>query len=138
MLTRLLMVLALLVALAGCSGLQMDTPNKSFEAENRDFLQRLRWKDIPGAAKHVSKPRRKAFRDHFGGQDDLNIADVRLESADFTKDGEEVESVVVVEYYRLPSTRVQTHRYEVRWTFFDQDQPTPVGWQITSDIPPLP
>ncbi|PNU21711.1 hypothetical protein C2E25_00325 [Geothermobacter hydrogeniphilus] len=137
---RLLWLLFLLPVLVGCAGFggALETPRKTFESDNVDFMQRLRWKDINGAAQHVAKPRRKAFRDLFVDQDDLKITDVRLDSVEFSEGGEEVDSTIVIEYYRLPSTRVRTRCYELHWTFFNADQPTPVGWQITSDIPPIP
>jgi len=137
---RTLILLLAFFLVAGCAGLggSLDTPRKTFESDNVDFMQRLRWQDIKGAAKHIAAPRRKAFRDQFLDDKDLKITDVRLEWVEFSEDGEQVDTTLEVEYYRLPSTQVQTRRYDLKWTFFDADQPTPVGWQITSDIAPIP
>lgn len=142
MLARSLLFL-LLVLLSGCAGLSsltdaVTSPQGQFEKDNRDFMQRLRWTDLHGAAAHISEPNRKKFIEMYRGKTDLNITDVRMESAEFSEDGEQVDTWMIIEYYRLPSNSLKTFSFAQRWTYFGDDEVTPVGWKITSVAPPLP
>jgi hypothetical protein len=140
---RRILILLLLVLMSGCASLDSMTdsimnPQKEFEGSNRDFMQRLRWNDLHGAAGYVTEPNRQKFIELYRGKDDLNITDVRMESAEFTASGEQVDTWLIIEYYRLPSVTLKTFGYAQRWTYFGKDEVTPVGWKITSIAPPLP
>jgi hypothetical protein len=129
----------LLVCLAGCAlSAQVVKPESQFLSPQDDFMQRLRWRDYQGAAKHFTEPHREGFLQQFRGSGDLNVTDVRLESARYVAEGERMETVVVVEYFMLPSVAVKTFRLEQQWTYFREEEKQSGEWLITSVFPVFP
>jgi len=101
-------------------------------------MQRLRWRDYQGAAKHFTEPHREGFLKQFRRADDLNVTDVRLMSARFIAAEERMETEVEVEYFLLPSATLKTFQFDQQWTYFRAGENLPGEWRITSLFPEFP
>jgi hypothetical protein len=129
----------LLFCLVGCAlSSQVVSPENQFLKTQDDFMQRLRWRDYQGAAKHFTEPLQAGFLQQFRRPEDLNVTDVRLESAKYLADQEQMETVVVVEYFLLPSATLKTFRLEQQWAYFRDHKNLPGEWRITSLFPEFP
>jgi hypothetical protein len=129
----------LLLCLAGCAlSSQVVSPESQFLKTQDDFMQRLRWRDYQGAAKHFTEPHQAGFLQQFRQADDLNVTNVRLESAKYAAEGEQMATVVAVEYFLLPSATLKTYRLEQQWSYFREHENLPGEWRITSLFPAFP
>ena len=130
----------LVLLMTGCGMLpaKILTPESQFVRVQDDFMQRLRWRDVQGAANHFTAPHRESFLQHFSEADELNITDVRLLSAEYVAEGERMETELEVEYFLLPSVTVKTFRFQQQWGFFRSGEKLPGKWRITSHFPEFP
>lgn len=136
-LTMVATLLALI--LAGCALTdKVVTPENQFVRVQDDFMQRLRWKDYQGAARHFSEANREAFLQQFRQADDLNVTDVRLESLEYQAENQQMQTEIVIEYFLLPSATVKTFRVEQQWHYFHDEQSATGEWRITSHFPAFP
>jgi len=133
---RALLALLVLLALGGCGS--MARSSDDLATASRDFCQRLRWKDVHGAARHLAPPYREDFLAAFSGSDDLNIVDVRLESVDQSSSPDEGEVAIVLEYYLLPSVRVREFRFRQTWRYEGGSRYRTGLWQVVTPFPPFP
>ncbi len=104
----------------------------------RDFSERLRWRDFAGAARYMAPEAAADFNRRFSDLPDLNITDVRLDSAEFSADGKRVETRNSVEYFLLPSATIKTFRYEQAWEVVGGDRWHGGTWLIVTPFPPFP
>jgi len=133
MLRRVVASVAAFALLAGCvwtSPLPQETP--PLEDAERAFNNDLRWGRWQEAARHVDPDDRSAFLRllddpsspfHFTAVDELS----REEMA---KDGTEIEVLMVLEYYRLPSVKERTVRQRQHWRFDVASK----EWIVTPDM----
>ncbi|HKI50621.1 MAG TPA: hypothetical protein VJ995_00980 [Geothermobacteraceae bacterium] len=132
-------VLMLLFCLVGCSlPSKVVQPESQFVRAQDDFMQRLRWKDYQGAAKHFTEPLQDGFLQQFRNADQLNVTDVSLQHAKYLAETEQMESEVAVEYFLLPSATVKTFCFEQQWTYFRSGEKLTGEWRITSLFPQFP
>lgn len=121
--------------LAGCQGLS--GAFNGLEPAATDFVQRLRWRDFAGAARHLEEPCRQEFLDRFGAIEDLDIADVRVLRV--TPLGEDrTEILLEMEYFRLPSPRLEKLRVQQLWEREPGEGYRRGVWRIVTPFPPLP
>jgi hypothetical protein len=132
--TRLFLLLAVTVLLASCSAPRPSEEELTPAA--MDFTQRLRWKDLNGAARHMVPEAREDFLPRFRELEDLKIVDVVLESIDVGEE-DRATSWVVMEYYLLPSITVKKLRFQLEWIHFSSQKNRSL-WLISSPFPPFP
>ena len=128
--------LALMTMLSACGA--MVSPEGEFSSVLRDYTMRLRWKDFPGAAGHFEPGLRTDFLQQVGGNDDLNVVDVVLESFDFSDGEHRAQTVILLEYYVLPSATVQRFRLRQQWEYQGADRYHAGVWRIVSPFPQFP
>ena len=131
------MSLLLLVAalLGGCSGIAVPRPDP-LQAQ-QDFARRLRWLDIPGAARYLQVDQQEAFRRRFNALQGLHITDVRLAGSSEIDPGH-IDSTLEVDYYLLPSVIVKTRHLHLVWAYVDLGRWQPGYWQIVNPFPEFP
>lgn len=128
-------LLPFLLLLTACA---LVAPPEPFVPAQRDFADRLRWRDFAGAARHMAPEEQDDFRRRFAELTDLNIIEVRLDSADFTADGKRVNTWNSIEYFLLPSATVKTFRFEQAWELAGGDRWHAGAWQIATPFPAFP
>lgn len=133
----LLLLSVACLLLSGCAVLTGgETANLSQIAER--FSEAMRWKDWYGAARYVEAEQRPAFLEQFKEDPDLFVVDSQIQNIHpgVTDDG--VEVVYLLEYYRLPSSRIDRWIWKQEW----RRQPSGFGkeavWLISDPPPPLP
>lgn len=132
-------LLLLMVLLAGCAlhGKVMNA-QQSFNHSLDDFLQRLRWADLQGAAAHFDPPAREDFLTKFNNSKDLHITDVRLDHADYHAAEQTMDTWVVIDYYLLPSLTVKSFGFPQQWHYYPTAEYGIGEWRITSLFPAFP
>jgi hypothetical protein len=111
---------------------------RPFETVQRDYAERVRWRDFSGAARYMQSELGEDFRRHFAALTDLNITGVRLDSAEYAADGKRVHTWNTIEYFLLPSTAVKTFPFEQTWEVVGGDRWHAGTWQIVTPFPPFP
>lgn len=120
-----------LSACAGFSGKDIGT----VEPLTARFTEAMRWQDYPGAARFLAAEHREPFLTQFQNDHDLHVVDSQVLSLDYDDQSENVAATFVLDYYRLPSTRIQ------RWSWTQQWQHQPGGftqkgnWLIINPAP---
>ncbi|MBD1400781.1 hypothetical protein [Pelovirga terrestris] len=133
----LLLFASVCLLLSGCAALTGgETANLPQIAER--FTESMRWKDWYGAAKFVETEQRSAFLEQFREDPDLFVVDSQIQNIQpGARDGA-AEVVYLLDYYRLPSSRIE------RWTWVQQWQKQPgrfateAVWLISNPPPLLP
>ena len=128
------------LGLSGCGMLakKIESPQESYVAASNDFMKRLRWKDFQGAAKYFVDEEKEPFLEQLRRiEKDLNITDVRLESAEYLEQSQTMETWLVLEYFRLPSPTVKHLRFAQQWKFSAAGENAPRVWRIVSNFPSL-
>jgi len=104
----------------------------------RDFTQRLRWQDFPGAANYFTAEQRASFLDNFQDQKKIHFTDLRAVGLDFGPDGLTAKQTLDLEYYALPSLTVKTFRFSVDWSYDKEGNRGMGAWQIINPFPEFP
>ncbi|MBE0596317.1 MAG: hypothetical protein IH614_03505 [Desulfuromonadales bacterium] len=131
----LLLQLLIVCLLTGCA--LPYQPEQQLLPAHDDFADRLRWLDIPEAARHFSPELAEEFRRQMDDAD-LHITDVRLESADYLPEPRRMITWSIAEFYRLPSTTVRTHRFRLEWEYLPGKRFQSGSWQIITSFPEFP
>lgn len=130
----LLFICLTLAACAGFSGKDIET----VEPLATRFTEAMRWQDYPGAARFLAAEHREAFLAQFRNDQDLHVVDSQVLGLDYDDQSEQVAANFVLDYYLLPSTRIQ------RWIWTQQWQQQPgrfsnqANWLIINRPPPFP
>lgn len=129
---RTLIALPLLLMLAGVSvgacGGGLRTPESVLEEQLREFHGHVRWGRIGEAAKFVSDDHREVFlgiHDELGG--DFEVTEYEIESVVVDRGDDTAVVQVWMQWFRLPSTRVDDATYREIWTYNTQAR----AWQLT-------
>jgi len=128
-----MLLLVLVVPLFACT--DPSSLPRQFVPAQSDFAERLRWRDLAGAQRHLATDQQDSFRTRMTALTELNITDVRLESAEFAPQGNRVVTWNAIEYYLFPSTTVKTLRYRQDWEYVDDDPQGPGEWVIVTPFP---
>ncbi len=129
-------MLLALVLLGGCAGAMR--PAEGFRSAYSDFGQRLRWKDCGGAGTYMAEPHRAEFQETCRSDGDLQFVLVEPQSVILAEDHRSAETITLVQYYRLPSTVIKTHRLEQQWVYRQGSGGKFGNWEIDSPFPELP
>ena len=135
--SSLLLLLVSCLLLTGCAALTGSKTTNLPQIADR-FTEAMRWKDWHGAAKFVESQQRAAFLEQFREDPDLHVVESLIQSVHPDRTDGVVEVVYLLEYYRLPSSRVD------RWTWTQEWREQPgrfaaeTVWLITNPPPPLP
>jgi len=124
---------ALVVALlAGCATSHMPDQTPAVDDALRAFNNDLRWGRWQEAAKHVDPGERGAFLRLL----DDSSSPFRFTSVDelsreaTAKDGTEIDLLISLEYYRLPSVKQRTVRQRQHWRYDVAGK----EWIVTPDM----
>ena len=133
---NIFLLLLLTPLLAACAGSTSGgaTPDKPSEG----FSESMRWADFSGAAAFVAPEVRDAFLEQFQEDDDLHIVDSSVSSVGVGQDPKQVEVLYVMEYYRLPSSRIKKWRWKQQWRLIKDEASKSEIWLIDNKPPPLP
>lgn len=142
---RTILFCALLpLLLSAClSAADFDTA-PDFEEVSKLFVQAVRWQDFQGASKLITEDERDAFLEEFHRNKDLHMVDVQFERVDVDEEAGEAETVLLIEYYLLPSPTVKEWRWTQQWLrpkIEDPEgkgEPKPGPWQVASPAPSFP
>jgi hypothetical protein len=133
----LLILFVACLLLSGCAALTGgETANLPQLTER--FSEAMRWKDWYGAAIYVEAEQRSAFLEQFKEDPDLFVVDSQIQNIRPGVTDDAAEVVYQLEYYRLPSNRID------RWTWVQQWQKQPgrfaaeAVWLINNPPPLLP
>lgn len=129
-----LLMLGLL--LSGCNG-AIFRPGSEWPQVGEDFVKRLRWQDLSGAAAHFADEQRGAFLERSTELAELQMVDGQLETFILTENDRRAESVAVLQYYRFPSASVRRWVLRQQWEYRGAGHLTPGQWRIVSPLPPL-
>jgi hypothetical protein len=131
MLRRLSNVLVVAL-LAGCATAPLQQEMPAVDDAARAFNNDLRWSRWQEAAKRVDPDDRGAFLRLLDDQSSpfhfTSVDELAREST--AKDGTEIDVLMALEYYRLPSVRERTVRQRQHWRF---DVATK-EWVVTPDM----
>lgn len=129
--------LLLLPLLFACVG-PLDTGPSLGESCHR-FSEAMRWHDFIGAAMFVQQAVQPEFTARFPqDDDDLRIVGSRVDSIEVSEDQQSAEATYVLEYYRLPSSRVKKWHWSQHWRQYRKNISKPGLWLIENAPPPLP
>jgi hypothetical protein len=129
--------LALLPLLGACVGLVDQGPG--VDESTYHFTEAMRWRDYAAAARFVEPQAQPEFSACFPRDDeDLRIVESRLETLNVKEDQQSAEADYVLEYYRLPSSRVKKWRWTQHWRLRREKPDKPGVWLIVNAPPPLP
>ncbi|PLX88900.1 MAG: hypothetical protein C0618_03145 [Desulfuromonas sp.] len=131
-----LAILLTLVLLTGC--LPTGAYTSDFKKNGDLFVAAMRWKDVQTAALFVAPEQRNALLEAFAANDDLNIVDVQFEQFAPGDEKGRAETVLVMEYYLLPSATVKKWRWQQQWQQLDSETKQQKPWQIVNAPPPFP
>ncbi len=123
--------------LSGCAALTGgETANLPKIADR--FTEAMRWKDWYGAAKLVEPEQRTAFLEQFKEDPDLFVVDSRIQNIHPGTDEGTAEVVYQLEYYRLPSSRIERWSWKQEWKKQPGRFTTETVWLISNPPPSLP
>lgn len=137
MVRNILSMLLSLALLAGCaSPVEM---GQGFEKISAHFAEAVRWKDFQGASRFLDADAQTAFLEEFSPHGkDLQMVDTRFERIEMDAEAGTGETVLIVEYYLLPSVTVKEWRWTQQWRRLDGDFPSNGLWQIQTPPPTFP
>lgn len=127
----------LLIFLVGGCAPKVDL-GPGYKIMSKNFLQALRWKDFQGAAIYMKPEHRQALLDSFKDSKDLHIVGAEYEYSRLNKKLGTAKSKLILEYYLLPSTRVQEWAWEIEWILIPADTKQRGAWQVQSASPAFP
>ena len=105
---------------------------------SQGFSESMRWSDYRNAAGYVHQDVRGAFLEQFTEDKDLHVVDSRILSVDMFQHEGRANAVYVLEYYRLPSSRIKKWRWEQQWRLIQEKLTKPGVWLIENEPPALP
>ncbi len=126
----------LLFSLLACSG-PIDV-GPGLAKVSHQFSEAMRWRDYLGAAHFLQQDLRSTFLEQFQRDEDLYIVESRIININLNKADGTAEADYLLEYYRLPSSRVKKWRWLQQWQLCRGKITQPGIWQIINAPPPLP
>lgn len=103
----------------GCAGM-MRTPEAVLEDQLRAFHGHLRWGRIDEAATFVADDHRQVFigmHEELG--DGFEVTEFEIETINVDRSSDSAEVIVWMQWFRLPSTRVEEATYRELWDYND-------------------
>lgn len=96
----------------------MRTPEAVLEEQLRAFHSHIRWGRIGEASSFVADDHRQVFvgmHEELG--DDFEVTEYEIESVTVDRASDEAEVRVWMQWFRLPSTRVEEASYREVWVY---------------------
>ena len=134
MMIRFLVGLLLVGLLAACSTVVNAGAASKWPGVARDYLRDLRWREFDAAAACYAEEQRDSFLARRGRLAALQFVDGRLESAVLAEDSRHAETVIVLDYYRLPSATVRQAVVRQSWEY----RPEQGAWFVVTPLPTIP
>lgn len=103
-----------------------------------DFSESMRWSDFRTAAHYLQPHLREHFLQQFRDDADLHVVDSRILSVELNDFEDRAEAEYVMEYYRLPSSRVKKWSWQQQWVLIPGKMANPDVWLIENAPPELP
>ena len=131
---RFLLLLSLL--LSACLGAVANSPG--LPQTSSHFSESMRWSDFRTAAQYLQPQLRESFLEQFREDADLHVVDSRMTSVELNEAENRAEAEYVMEYYRLPSSRVKKWFWQQQWILIPGEMTKPDIWLIGNAPPELP
>lgn len=129
----ILLVSFLLAACLGPADVGPGLPKTS-----QGFSESMRWRDFQSAALYLQASAQGAFLEQFKQDEDLHVVDSRIVKVDLHEEEGWAEAEYMMEYYRLPSTRIKKWYWTQRWTKVQEKMTKSGIWLIENAPPALP
>jgi len=130
-------ILSTLLLLMSCG--MASSPRSEFSTVNRNFVNGLRWMNFAAVATMMDSEKGEVFLQKWtDSKEDLHITDVRMEKMTYSEDRFSLTSSAVIEYYRLPSTLIRKHSFDMHWIYEGHSRYHLGEWKLVSDVPPCP
>ncbi|SHJ23433.1 hypothetical protein SAMN02745165_01889 [Malonomonas rubra DSM 5091] len=132
---RLFLLLLCLFLLGACA--RSFDPRADLLDDSRHFRDALRWQDYIGAGRHMQDDVKQSLMDIFQDNEDLRIVDSSIYRVDVAPEGDRAEIEYRMQYYRLPSMRVQKWHWLQQWQLQPGKGMNQGLWLIVNSPPPL-
>ena len=133
----LLLFFVACLLMSGCAALTGgETANLPQIADR--FTEAMRWKDWYGAAQFMEPDQREAFLAQFKEDPDLHIVDSQIRNIQPGDEEGIAEIVYLLEYYRLPSARIEGWTWTQQWRRQPSRFAAETVWLISNPPPLLP
>ncbi|MFT6396199.1 MAG: hypothetical protein ACJAYU_000942 [Bradymonadia bacterium] len=104
----------------GCAGM-MRTPEAVLEDQLRAFHAHLRWGRIEEASTFVADGHRQVFLGmHEELGDEFEVTEFEIEMINVDRASDTAEVTVWMQWFRLPSTRVEDATYRETWGYNEE------------------
>lgn len=136
MLLRIVLLVVLLVS-GGC----FKTPQFGPELPEvtDEFCEAMRWKDFTTAAGYMTTEVRDDFTRKFTEDKDLYVVGSKIRHVTMHVEENWAEADYVLEYYRLPSSRIKEWHWSQHWRLTENGEIAKAGgWKISETAPPVP
>jgi hypothetical protein len=131
---RFLLLAFFVLILSGCVGMNDNDATEDLWTCTTTFSEAMRWKDFQSASYYLTAEVQDQFLEQFEEDDLLHIVDSSINKLELADELDSAEAVYVMEYYRLPSNRVEKWTWTQQWVFIAEKEPT---WQIENAPPEL-
>ena len=132
---RFLLLLLCLFSLASCAR-PLD-PASDLMDDAKHFRDAMRWQDYVGAGRHMRDDVRPQLMEMFQENDDLRIVDSAIYRVDLAPEGGSAEIEYHMQYYRLPSMRVEKWNWLQQWQLQPGKGMNKGMWLIVNSPPTL-
>lgn len=115
---RLLPALLVAIGMVLACGGPVRTPEQVLEEQLQAFHGHLRWGRVSEASSFVDDAHRNVFLgmyEEYG--DEYEVTEFELESVQYERGSDEAEVIVWMQWFRLPSTRVNEETYRETWEY---------------------
>lgn len=138
--SRLLLVPLLLVLLLGsaCTSIYNANAQSKWPQTGDLLVKALRWQEYSLGLSLFAPEEREAYLARTAELGKLKMVDGRLEAYNIAEDMRHAESVIVLEYYRLPSATVRSVTLRQSWEYRQPDKMAAGDWFCITPIPPFP
>ncbi len=133
----LLLLFVACLLLSGCAALTGGETAYLPQIADR-FTEAMRWKDWHGAVKFMEPEQRAVFLAQFKEDPDLHIVDSQIRNIQPGDEEGSAEVVYLLEYYRLPSARIEGWTWTQQWRRQPGRFAAETVWLISNPPPPLP
>lgn len=134
--TRLLILCAFLLGLCACTTIM--NPGGDWPAIGKEFLRQLRWGEYAAAEAFFADEQQPSLRAQTETRERLQIVEVKLDSWTLRDEDHKAETVMTLDYYRLPTATIRHATVRLQWAYLEESTEQPGGWRIVSPFPPLP
>lgn len=124
------------LGLSACFGLF--TPGGDWPGIGKDFLNQLRWGEYASAESFFAEEQQASLRAQTETRERLQIVEVKLDSWNLSDADEKAETVMTIDYYRLPTATIRHATVRLQWAYQETAKGMPGSWRIVSPFPPLP